>query len=129
MYRQALISGVLFAALGVMLGAFAAHGLDALLPPEKILVFQKGVTYQFYHSFGLLFLGIIYSAYPANNIKTATTFFVLGILFFSGSLYLFPLLEVKNIEIPHIARLITPLGGLCFIIGWLMSLTVLIKKK
>ncbi len=114
--------------VAVMLGAFAAHGLKDTLPPEKIEVFQKGVTYQFYHSFALLILGIIYSYYPGALLKPATVFFVLGIVFFSGSLYLYPLLEVKNVNIPTIGRLITPLGGLCFIIGWLLLFLGIIKK-
>ena len=58
MYRPAMTAGAIFAALAVTLGAFAAHGLTKVLPPEKIDVFQKGVTYQFYHSFALLILGI-----------------------------------------------------------------------
>jgi uncharacterized membrane protein YgdD (TMEM256/DUF423 family) len=128
MYKQALTAGALLAMVAVILGAFAAHGLKDILPADKIDTFQKGVTYQFYHSFALLVVGIIYAYYPAGLLKTSSIMFILGIVFFSGSLYLYPLLEVKNVNIPVIARLITPLGGLCFIIGWLLLFLGIIKK-
>lgn len=128
MYKQALTAGALLAMVAVILGAFAAHGLKDILPADKIDMFQKGVTYQFYHSFALLVVGIIYAYYPAGLLKTSSIMFILGIVFFSGSLYLYPLLEVKNVNIPVIARLITPLGGLCFIIGWLLLFLGIIKR-
>ena len=128
MYKQALSAGALLAMVAVILGAFAAHGLKAVLPPDKIDIFQKGVTYQFYHSFALLIVGILYSYYPSTLFRPATLMFILGIVFFSGSLYLYPLLEAKNVDIPVIGRLITPLGGICFIIGWLLVLLGIIKK-
>ena len=128
MYKQALAAGALLAMVAVMLGAFAAHGLKDVLPSDKIEVFQKGVTYQFYHSLALLAVGIIYAYYPASLLKPASLFFVLGIIFFSGTLYLYPLLEVKNVSIPVIGRLITPLGGICFIIGWLLLFLGIVKK-
>lgn len=129
MYKPAMTAGALFAALAVTLGAFAAHGLTKMLPPEKIDVFQKGVTYQFYHSFALLIIGMAYSSYPVKSLESAMMLFILGIVFFSGSLYLYPILEVKNVAIPTIARLITPLGGVCYIMGWVMFLMGILKSK
>ena len=128
MYKPAMTAGALLAALAVILGAFAAHGLTKVLPPEKIDVFQKGVTYHFYHAFALLIVGIAYSSYPAKQLETAVPLFILGIVCFSGSLYLYPLLEVRNINIPTIARLVTPVGGLLFISGWIMFLLGILKK-
>lgn len=128
MYKPAMTAGAIFAALAVVLGAFAAHGLTKVLPAEKIDVFQKGVTYQFYHSFALLIIGIAYSAYPFKSLENAMVLFIFGIILFSGSLYLYPLLEVKNVAIPVAARLITPLGGLCYIVGWVMFLMGILKK-
>ncbi len=129
MYKPAMTAGAISAALAVMLGAFAAHGLAKVLPPEKIDVFQKGVTYQFYHSFALLIIGIAYSAYPFKSLENAMIMFILGIVCFSGSLYLYPLLEVKNVAIPTLARLVTPLGGVCFIVGWVLFLMGILKAK
>lgn len=128
MYKPALIAGTLLAATAVMLGAFAAHGLTKVLPPEKIDVFQKGVTYQFYHSFALILVGLVYAGFPARQLQLAVPLFIAGIICFSGTLYLFPLLEVKNVAIPVVGRLITPLGGLAFIAGWLMFMLGILKK-
>ena len=129
MYRPALISGSVFGLLAVILGAFGAHSLKALLSPEQLFVFEKGVTYQFYHCFALLAAGIVFAYYPFPNIKWATIFFVAGIICFSGSLYLYSVMDAKNIAVPTIGRLVTPLGGLCFIIGWAELFLAIIKKK
>jgi|SRR6185437_5765040 len=129
MYKPAMSWGALLAAIAVILGAFGAHSLKEVLAPNQLEVFETGVKYQFYHSFALLIVGIAFSAYPFSNLKLATTFFILGIVFFSGSLYLFPVLEAKNVAIPTIARLITPLGGLFFIIGWVSFFFGIIKKN
>lgn len=128
MYRPALITGIALAAIAVMLGAFAAHGLTKILPPEKIDIFQKGVTYQFYHAFALILAGIVYASFPNKQLELCVPLFLTGVICFSGTLYLFPLLEVKNIAIPVIGRLITPLGGLAFIGGWITFLLGVLKK-
>ena len=128
MYKPAMTAGALLAALAVTLGAFAAHGLSKVLPPEKIEVFQKGVTYHFYHAFALLIVGIAYTSYPVKQLEIAVPLFILGIICFCGSLYLYPILEVKNVDIPVIARLVTPVGGLLFISGWVMFLLGILKK-
>ena len=117
------------AAAAVILGAFAAHGLSKILPPDKIEVFQKGVTYHFYHAFALLIVGMSYSYYPSRQMEIAMPLFIMGIVCFCGSLYLYPMLEVKNINIPVIARLVTPAGGLLFIAGWVMFLLGILKNK
>ena len=118
MYKPAMTAGALLAALAVTLGAFAA----------QIEVFQKGVTYHFYHAFALLIVGIAYTSYPVKQLEIAVPLFILGIICFCGSLYLYPILEVKNVDIPVIARLVTPVGGLLFISGWVMFLLGILKK-
>ena len=62
-----MIAGAFLAMLSVIMGAFAAHGLQQILPAEKIEIFQKGVTYQFYHSFALLIAGIAYSSFQSSS--------------------------------------------------------------
>ena len=128
MYKPALVSGIVLAMLGVILGAFAAHGLTKIMPAEKIDVFQKGVTYQFYHAFALILVGILYASFPAKALETASLCFILGVILFSGTLYLFPLMDSKNMVIPTFMRLLTPLGGLSFIIGWGMTLWGIVKN-
>lgn len=129
MYKPALVAVALFGLLGVVLGAFGAHSLKSVLPPDQLQVFEKGVTYQYYHCFALLITGILFATYPFQQIKMANLFFILGIIFFSGSLYLYSYMDAKAIPVPKIGRLITPIGGLCFIIGWVELFLAIIKKK
>ncbi|WP_428750491.1 MULTISPECIES: DUF423 domain-containing protein [Vibrio] len=119
-YRQSsrlfIVTAALFGLISVALGAFAAHGLKALLPPYLLDVFQTGVTYQFLHTLALLFCALLMvNTRHANSQKAfhrAAICFIIGILFFSGSLYALALTGVKWFG-P-----ITPLGGVMFMLGW-----------
>jgi len=110
-----IISGI-SGGLSVILGAFAAHGLKKKISPEMQSVFKTGVDYQFYHTFALALVGL---SLIAQNIEQSTFLtwaficFGIGIIFFSGSLYLLALTKNKFFG-P-----ITPIGGLFFIVGWL----------
>jgi uncharacterized membrane protein YgdD (TMEM256/DUF423 family) len=128
MYRQAMTAGALFAALAVILGAFGAHALKAILVPEQLLVFETGVRYQFYHSFALLITGISFLSFPAKQLKLASTFFIVGIVLFSGSLYAMTLLSISGSGLGPIG-ILTPIGGLFFILGWIMLFLGIFKKK
>jgi uncharacterized membrane protein YgdD (TMEM256/DUF423 family) len=118
MNKQIIITGAIFGALAVIAGAFGAHGLQALLTPKRLQVWQTAVTYQFYHVFALLFLST-FTRFKNNLIVACYYFFTIGIIFFCGSLYLLsvgPLIKLTNIIW---LGPITPLGGLLFIIGWI----------
>lgn len=128
MYKQALTAGTLFAALAVVLGAFGAHALKARLTTEQLMVFETGVRYQFYHSFALIATGIVFSSYPVKSLKIASVFFMVGILLFSGSLYAISLLSMNGMSIGP-AGILTPIGGLFFIAGWLLLFSGIIKMK
>ncbi len=108
-----VILGSLFGASGVGLGAFAAHGLRDQLSPEHLTVFETAVRYQMYHALALLGVGIVGMRVENLSMQIAGAAFVLGILLFSGSLYLLTLTETRGLGI------ITPFGGLAFIVGWL----------
>lgn len=123
-----MTAGILFAMLAVILGAFGAHALKEVVPPEKLMIFETGVKYQFYHSFALLVCGIIYPSFPLKNVKLASTFFITGIALFSGSLYAMTFLGIKGMSIGP-AGVLTPIGGLFFIAGWLLLFLSIIKKK
>jgi len=127
MYKPAMTTGALFAMIAVMLGAFGAHSLKAILPPDQLTVFETGVRYQFYHSLALFIAGIAYLGYPQKQIKLAATFFTVGILLFSGSLYAMALLSTGGVSIGPVG-IITPIGGLFFIMGWI-ALFLGISKK
>ena len=129
MHRQALISGSLLAALAVILGAFGAHALKAVVTPEKLVIFETGVRYHFYHSLALLATGIIYSHFPAKQLRLATAFFIIGIALFSGSLYGMVFLSINGGSIGPLG-ILTPIGGLFFITAWiLLALGIAGAKK
>jgi len=127
MYKQALTAGVLFAMLAVILGAFGAHALKAKLATDMLQIFETGVRYQFYHSFALLVSGILFSSFPIKSIKLAATCFIIGIVLFSGSLYAMALLSINSVGIGPIG-ILTPIGGLFFIIGWILLFLGIIRK-
>jgi uncharacterized membrane protein YgdD (TMEM256/DUF423 family) len=128
MYKQALTAGSLFAMLAVVLGAFGAHALKARLTPDQLLVFETGVRYHFYHSFALLLTGIAFLSFPHKQLRLATTFFIIGIALFSGSLYAMTALNLTGGSLGPIG-IATPIGGLFFILGWLFLFLGVIKKK
>lgn len=119
--RQTLIAGTFFSFLSVAIGAFAAHGLK--LQGYEQMVFETGVRYQFYHSLALILVGTIAIQKPTLVPNSVPVLFVSGILVFSGSLYVLALTGIKWLGA------ITPIGGLCFLIGWLLLLTGLLKNK
>jgi len=99
--------------LAVMLGAFGAHALKAKLDNHALGVFDTAVQYHFYHSFALLAVGVIAISQPQTALlKSSGLLFILGIVIFSGSLYLLSITGVRWLGA------ITPLGGLAFIGGW-----------
>ncbi len=113
MAKSFLILSSLAGGLAVVLGAFAAHGLKTRLEPALLTAFKTGVEYQFYHALALLGVAILLQQWHASNLLVAAGIaFTLGILLFSGSLYGLALLQWKWLG-P-----VTPLGGLCFIVGW-----------
>lgn len=126
MNKKILITASLFGAVAVVLGAFGAHGLKNLIPAEALTIWAKGVEYQFYHTFALLFLSQLKESKWTNM---AYRFFSFGILFFSGSLYLLATRTVTEISFVNFIGPITPIGGLLFIIGWVMLLLSALKTK
>lgn len=123
-----LVLGSILGALGVALGAFGAHGLKKLVGQESVSTFQTGVQYQMYHVFTLLILGILAERFANSFVHYSGFFFLGGIVLFSGSLYLAVSLEAMNKMVPVFVRLITPVGGLFFITGWILLLLGIIRK-
>ena len=127
--RFHIICGLSFACLGVVIGAFAAHGLKPLLSLKEISNFETGVKYQFYHAFALIVLGLLGAHFPRQErlFKLAGFCFFIGIFLFSGSLYLLSTQSIFNITIPLLGP-ITPLGGLLLIFGWILTALGVFKK-
>jgi len=109
----ASISGLLC----VILGAFGAHGLKPLLTTQMLATFETAVRYQFYHTLALILIVVLYKFSNSKKLVLASYFFIAGILLFSGSLYVLALTSI-NLNTWTWLGPITPLGGICFIIGW-----------
>jgi uncharacterized membrane protein YgdD (TMEM256/DUF423 family) len=129
MHRPAITSGALIGAMEVVLGAFGAHALRSLLTLEQLQTFETGVRYQFYHCFALIICGLLYAHAPLRQIKLAATFFLIGIVLFSGSLYAITLLKLNGQVGLGGVGILTPIGGVFFILGWLFVFAGVIKKK
>ncbi|MFT6778872.1 MAG: uncharacterized membrane protein YgdD (TMEM256/DUF423 family) [Paraglaciecola sp.] len=109
------------AMLSVILGAFAAHGLKTKLSETLLNTFQTGVQYQMYHSLAIMLLIILYRQMPQSLLLYSAGFMIAGIVLFSGSLYMLAITQIKWFG-P-----ITPLGGVCFIIGWALLIAAALK--
>ncbi len=110
-----ILLGSLNALLGVALGAFGAHGLKSRVTPEMLTVWETAVQYHLIHALGLLFIGILCHLIPEVSLVRISGWSILvGIVLFSGSLYALVLTGTKPLGI------ITPIGGVAFLVGWLL---------
>jgi uncharacterized membrane protein YgdD (TMEM256/DUF423 family) len=113
----------IYGMLAVILGAFGAHALKTKLDEYHHTIYEKAVSYQFYHVIGLFAVVFLATKLETKSLNLAGWFFAAGILFFSGSLYLLATSELLGISsFSKILGPITPIGGLCFIIGWILLL-------
>jgi uncharacterized membrane protein YgdD (TMEM256/DUF423 family) len=118
-----LLSFAAFSAMfSVVLGAFAAHGLKSKLSETLLNTFQTGVQYQMYHSLAVILLVILYRQMPQSLLLYSSGFMLAGIILFSGSLYMLALTQIKWFG-P-----VTPLGGICFIVGWALLIAAALKE-
>ncbi|WP_184542908.1 DUF423 domain-containing protein [Mucilaginibacter sp. FT3.2] len=119
MNKQIIITASVLGMLAVITGAFGAHGLKAVLPAAQLEVWHTAVQYNFYHVFALLFLSTL-KGYKSKLITASYYLFTFGVVFFSGSLYLLSCRSIIGWDWLVVMGPITPLGGLLFILGWLM---------
>ncbi|MDF2641398.1 MAG: hypothetical protein K0R45_670 [Pseudomonas sp.] len=112
MLRSFLMLAAFFGFTGVGLGAFAAHGLKNRLSPEYLAIFHTGVLYQLVHALALLGVAVLAAQLPGRLVTWAGFSFALGVLLFSGSLYILTLTGFSKLGI------VTPFGGLAFLVGW-----------
>jgi uncharacterized membrane protein YgdD (TMEM256/DUF423 family) len=112
--RLWLILGAASAFLSVAAGAFGAHALRTRLPPDMQTIFETGARYHMYHSLGLIAIGLLAHLRPSPLLNGAGWALVVGIVLFSGSLYALALSGVR------VLGAITPLGGVGFLVGWVL---------
>ncbi|WP_178986702.1 DUF423 domain-containing protein [Winogradskyella helgolandensis] len=126
MNKKLLVTGAVLGILGIILGAFAAHGLEKLVDTDAIKSFETGVRYQLYHAFLLLILGGS-SFVSLKKKKTIFYLALIGVIFFSGSIYGLATNTLSSFDFKTIA-MITPFGGLLLISAWIVMLIGIIRK-
>lgn len=113
--RVFLILGSLGAALAVALGAFGAHVLKTRLSVEMLAVYHTGVQYHLWHALGLVLVGVVALQFPGTALlKWSGWLMVTGVVLFSGSLYTLSLTGIRGFGA------ITPVGGIAFVVAWLL---------
>jgi uncharacterized membrane protein YgdD (TMEM256/DUF423 family) len=111
--RRCIATGALLMLLGVILGAFGAHALQALLSPQRLASYQTGVNYQLLHSLGLVAVGIVAQlTTETKRLRWSARLMLAGIVLFSGSIYL------MAAGAPRALGMVAPLGGLSFMAAW-----------
>ncbi|WP_039054079.1 DUF423 domain-containing protein [Sphingobacterium sp. T2] len=118
MNKQIILTASFFGLLAVILGAFGAHGLEGKISEYHIGTWKTANQYHFYHTFAMLFLST-FSRAKSQSIRVSFIFFTVGILLFSGSLYLLSVRELLGASGLTILGPVTPLGGVCFMVGWI----------
>jgi len=106
--------GAALAFFAVAFGAFGAHALKESLTAYSLGIYHTAVNYQMWHAIGLIIIGIVYQLKPSSLLRKAAWFMLAGIITFSGSLYALSLSGIK------VLGAITPIGGVCFLIAWLL---------
>lgn len=135
MWNKYFAKGAILAGLSVILGAFAAHGLKKYLDSgqmdlQMLQNFETAARYQMYHAFAIIACAFLMKINGENRLlKTAGWLFAIGIFFFSGSLYLLSTRNVIGLDNWQWLGPVTPLGGLCFITGWLLLAVSVFRKN
>jgi len=125
--EKMLRSGAVLACIAVIAGAFGSHGLKKIINSESLEIYKTANTYQFFHSFAILFISLLSAGNSQKLLNWAYYLFIIGIFLFSGSLYLLSVREVLGI--PNAIGAITPFGGLCFISAWICLIIFSLKRN
>ncbi|GLH64012.1 MULTISPECIES: DUF423 domain-containing protein [Bacillaceae] len=113
--KMFVLLGAINAFLAVALGAFGAHGLEGKIPDRYLEIWKTGVQYQMFHALGLFVVGLLLGKFPnISLLTTAGWIMFIGIVLFSGSLYVLSVTQIKPLG------MITPFGGVAFLIAWVL---------
>ncbi|MEZ4755821.1 MAG: DUF423 domain-containing protein [Flavobacteriales bacterium] len=119
MHVHLIRTGAVMLLLAVVAGAFGAHGLRPRLTPEALDQWRTAVEYQFYHGLGLLLVAALSAYLPAHRSRWVHVLFTLGVLIFSGSIYLLSTRDLTGLHgAGQVLGPITPIGGLMLMAGW-----------
>ncbi|MBC1342620.1 DUF423 domain-containing protein [Listeria welshimeri] len=119
--KKTIITGAVFAGLAVLLGAFGAHALKDVLG-RYASTWETGVQYQMFHAVGILIIGLLMEKQTSRLYNWAAILFSVGIVFFSSSLYVLSISKVT------VLGAITPIGGVCFVVGWFLLILGVSKR-
>ncbi len=128
MHKLFLQFAAVAGALAVGLGAFGAHALKKMVSDVAVNIFETGVRYQFYHVFALALSAILYKEFTNKWMIWSGNMFILGMLLFSGSLYMLTYIKATVKPGMDWIGIITPFGGLAFIAGWVCMLVSIYKS-
>lgn len=128
MERKIIATATFLGLTAIILGAFGAHALKNYLTPEQLISFETGVKYQMYHALFLLFLGLSAVFLTDKTKKLMYWLVVLGVTFFSGSIYLLTTKNVTGIDFKFLGP-ITPIGGTLLITAWGILFVKVLNKK
>jgi uncharacterized membrane protein YgdD (TMEM256/DUF423 family) len=126
MNKTITATGIGMIMLAIILGAFGAHALKEVLTPERLTSFETGVKYQMYHGLAFLIVGLLTDRFNFS-VKSFFTVAIIGIVLFSGSIYLLAMQDVLGIKMSFLGP-ITPLGGVLLITSWGMLLVKTVRK-
>ena len=121
MTKTLLLSGLFFCGFSVLMGAFGAHALKDKLSEYSISIYDKAVFYQIFHAIGILLVSILGQVFNTQDFNTSGWLFIIGILLFSGSLFILSFTGIKWLGA------ITPIGGVMFIVGWFLLFFKVLK--
>ncbi|MEO8239727.1 MAG: DUF423 domain-containing protein [Flavobacterium sp.] len=127
MERKIILTGAFLGVLAIILGAFGAHALKAVLSAEQLTSFETGVRYQMYHAFFLFFVASR-KELSLKALKVIYNLVLAGVLFFSGSIYLLTTKNVTSVDF-KIIGFVTPIGGLLLIFAWIVLFVTIFKKN
>lgn len=125
--KKIIVLASILAAITIGVGAFGAHGLKELISSEALITFETGVRYQMYHVIALFVIGST-PYVNASTKKWSALFLLIGIILFSGSIYVLALKELWSFSVSFLGP-VTPIGGLFFVLGWLRLAYGVINKR
>ena len=123
MAKILLLFGLFFCGFSILMGAFGAHALKDKLSEYSMSIYDKAVFYQMFHAIGILVVSILGQLFNTQDFNTSGWFFIIGILLFSGSLFILSVTGVKWLGA------ITPIGGVMFILGWFLLFFKVFKMQ
>ena len=123
MTKITLLLGVFFCSFSVVMGAFGAHALKDNLSEYSMTVYNKAVLYQMFHALGIILISILNQIFGTNELNLCSWLFIVGIILFSGSLFVLSITGIKWFGA------ITPIGGILFIVGWMVLFFKILKLQ